>query len=255
MRRISFTSSQVGSSAVETLMVGALVVLVAAAVVGVTLVLSLGSRRNSGSAAPSVPSVSVVPVPAIEITCGADGASIDGAAVNATSEGVPVRIVGDEGALLSFRSPGTPAYPITVFEPSGSYRLPLAPGGWGVACAGTGAGSGPIALGVFEVRDPAGVYLRTRPECPTSGCCDEIVDLPPGFADDDLGTLHDGLADAGVRPTDTIERAGYPDSTFSAQPPSPLVYRVVRDLQIVARLEVAGEGNAWSANMFGCPAG
>lgn len=180
---------------------------------------------------------------------------MEGEAVDASSAGAPVRVVGDEGAVLSFAAEGTSVYRMWVFEPSGSYRLPLEPGAWGVGCAATGEVSSSVALGVFEVRDPDNVFLRARPECPASGCCDDIVDLPPGFADDDLGTLRDGLAAAGVRPTDTIERAAYPGSAFSAEPPSPLVYRVVRDLQIVARLEVAGEGDTWSANMTGCPAG
>lgn len=254
MRRIAPSSSETGSSGIETLMVGALVVLVAAAVVGVGLVLSLGSRRASERAVPT-PTPRALSVPALAIVCGADGASLEGEAVDASSAGVPVHVVGDEGAVLSFAAEGAPVYRMWVFEPSGSYRLPLEPGAWGVGCAATGEASSSVALGVFEVRDPGHVFLRARPACPASGCCDDIVDLPPGFADDDLGTLHDGLTDAGVLPTDTIERAAYPDSTFSAEPPSPLVYRVVRDLQIVARLEVAGEGDTWSANVTGCPAG
>jgi hypothetical protein len=255
MRRFASLRLQVGSSGVEIVMVGALVFLVAAAIVGVTL-LTIGPRSSAGNAASSAPTgSSVATVPAIVVACGAEGASVEGDAVDGTSEGVPVRIVGDEGAVLSFASPGKPGYRMRVFEPSGSYRLPLAPGGWGVGCAGTGVVSESVALGVFDVRDPGQVYLRTAPECPASGCCDEIVDLPAGFADDDLGTLHEGLADAGVRPSDTIERAAYPGSTFSARPPSPLVYRVVRDLQIVARVDVAGEGDTWSAKVSGCPAG
>jgi len=256
MRRIAPFSPERGSSGVETLMIAALVFLVAAAVVGVGLVLSLGSRGASERSVPVTPSTSPAPsVPALVIDCAAGGTSLEGEAVDASSAGVPVRVTGDEGAVLSFAGEGTAAYRMWLFEPSGSYRLPLEPGAWGVACAATGEVSSSVALGVFEVRDPDHVFLRARPECPASACCDDIVDLPPGFADDDLGTLRDGLADAGVRPTDTIERAAYPDSTFSAVPPSPLVYRVVRDLQIVARLEVAGEGETWSANVTGCPAG
>lgn len=255
MRRFAPSGAQVGSSAVEIVMVGALLFLVVGAVVGVAL-LTLGPRSNAGGTASSAFTGSpVAVVPAIEIACGADGASIEGQAVDATLGGVPVRIVGDVGAVLSFVSPGIPGYRMRVFEPSGSYRLPLAPGAWGVGCAGTGVESGSIALGDFDVRDPGRAYLRTAPGCPASGCCDEIVQLPAGFADDDLGTLREGLAAAGVRPSDTIERAAYPGSTFSAQPPTPLVYRVVRDLQIVARLDVAGEGDTWSANVHGCPAG
>ncbi|MGZ5345087.1 MAG: hypothetical protein ACXWF5_10400 [Actinomycetota bacterium] len=255
MRRLASFSPQVGSSPIESLLLGALVFLVAAAIVGMTLVLFLGPRAAPGNAASSGPTApSATTVPAIEIACGVDGTSVEGEAVDATSGGVPVQIVGDEGAVLSFASPGMPGHQMRVFEPSGSYRLPLAPGGWGVGCAGSGVVSESVALGVFEVRDPDHVYLRTAPECPASGCCDEIVDLPAGFIDDDLGTLREGLADAGVRPTDTIERAAYPGSTFSAQPPSPLVYRVVRDLQIVARLDVGGEGDTWSARVYGCPA-
>ncbi len=253
MRRLARFSPQVGSSPIESLLVGALVFLVAAAIVGFSLVLFLGPRAATGDAASSGPTApSATTVPAVEITCGADTA-LEGEAVDASSAGVPVRIVGDEGAVVSFASPGTPGYQMRVFEPSGAYRLPLSPGGWSVGCAGSGVVSESVALGVFEVRDPDHVYLRTAPECPASGCCDEIVDLPPGFTDDDLGTLREGLADAGVRPTDTIERAAYPGSTFSAQPPSPLVYRIVRDLQIVARLDVGGEGDTWSARVYGCP--
>jgi hypothetical protein len=255
MRRIARFSSQVGSSPIESLLVGALLLLVAGAIVGVTLVLSLGPRSAAGPAASSsLASSSATSVPAIEIACGADATSVEGEAVDATSGGVPVRIVGDEGAVLIFTSSMAPAYRMQVFEAAGSYELPLAPGPWSAGCAASGAIAGSVASGVFEVRDPDAAYLRTRPECPASGCCDEIVDLPPGFEDDDVGTLREALAGAGVRPTDTIERAAYPDSTFSAQPPSPLVYRVVRDLQIVARLDVAGEGDTWSAKVYGCPA-
>ena len=119
MRRFAPSGAQVGSSAVEIVMVGALLFLVVGAVVGVAL-LTLGPRSNAGGTASSAFTGSpVAVVPAIEIACGADGASIEGQAVDATLAGVPVRIVGDVGAVLSFVSSGIPGYRMRVFEPSG----------------------------------------------------------------------------------------------------------------------------------------
>jgi hypothetical protein len=256
MPRITAPSSQAGSSAIETLMVGALVFLLAAAVVGVTLVISLGSRPGSGDGASSLttePSAASVPV--LEIACGQTEASLDGGAIDAWADGVSVRVAGDVGSVLTFASPGLESYRLQLFEASGSYRLPLAPGRWAVGCAASGATTAATAVGAFDVLDPQHVYVSAQPECPASGCCEAIVDLPAGFTEDERGTLHTALAGSGVRPTDTIERAAYPGSSFSAQPPSPLVYRVVRDLQVVARLEVAGQGDTWSAYVDGCPAG
>jgi hypothetical protein len=255
MRRFLGPSAHAGSSAIETMLVVALACLVTAAIVGTALVMSLRPRSTSSQGQPVSSGPPVASVPVLEIACGAGDVSIGGGAVDATTEGVPVKVAGDDGAVLSFASPGVPAYRMHVVETSGSYALPLSPGEWTVGCAASGVLADTATLGAFEVRDPGAVYLRTQPECPTSGCCNDIVDLPPGFADDDLGALHEGLASVGVLPTDTIERAAYPASTFSAQPPSPLVYRVVRDLTIVARVDVAGKADAWSANVYGCPAG
>jgi len=254
MSRFPDPSAHDGSSAIETMLVVTLACLVTAAIVGTALVMSLRPRPTS-SQAQSVSIGPVTSVPVLEIVCGAGDTSLGGGAVDATTEGVPVKVAGDDGAVLSFASPGAPVYRMRVVEPSGSFALPLSPGAWTVGCAASGTLAETSTLGAFEVRDPGAVYLRTRPECPTSGCCNDIVDLPTGFAADDLGVLHDGLANLGVLPTDTIERAAYPGSTFSAQPPSPLVYRVVRDLTIVARVDVAGERDAWSANVYGCPGG
>ena len=256
MRRFPPPSAAEGSSAAETMLLLALAFVLVAGLVGVVLMTTLEPRSSAENPDPAVSIGSpAVSVPVLEIACGAGDDSIDGGAVDATSEGVPVRIAGQDGALLSFVAPGIPGYRMRVFEPSGSYSLPLAPGRWTVGCAGSGVADETVTVGAFEVRDRDGVYLRTRPDCPTSGCCNEIVELPAGFLDDDLGTLHEGLAEVGVLPTDTIERAAYPESTFSARPPNPLVYRVVRDLQIVARLDLAGDGDTWSANVYGCPGG
>jgi hypothetical protein len=256
MRPFPDPSAHDGSSAIETMLVVALACLVTAAIVGTALVMSLRPRSTSSQGqGPLSNGPPVASVPVLEIACGADDASVGGRAVDATNEGVPVMVAGDDGAVLSFASRGVPVYRMHVVEPSGSYALPLSPGEWTVGCAASGTLAETATLGTFEVRDPGSVYLRTQPECPASGCCNDIVDLPPGFADDDLGALRQGLADVGVLPTDTIERAAYPASTFSAQPPNPLVYRVVRDLTIVARVDVAGKGDAWSANVYGCPAG
>ena len=254
MRRFSHLSAQDASSPVETLLLAALAFLVAAAIVGFGLMMTLQPRAVPDPTDPAAPTVPVVSAPVLQIACGADAASVEGGAVDATPRGVPVEISGDDGARLRFASLGAPAYGMRLFEPSGEYALPLQPGGWAVSCAGPGTGAAPVVLGTFEVRDPREAYLRALPDCPAAGCCDDIVQLPPGFADDDIGTLHAGLADAGVLPTDTIERAGYAASRFSARPPNPLVYRVVRNLQIVARLDVAGRGDAWSAKVSGCPA-
>jgi hypothetical protein len=255
MRRSATLPSQHGSSTVETLMLVALASLLAAALVGAALVMSLGQRSVPAGTAPRVPAAASESVATLRIACGAGEASLEGEAVDATSGGVPVRVAGDDGVVVSFASPGESTYRMRVFEASGSYLLPLAPGGWSVGCAGSGMPGVSTALGAFEVRDPAGIYQRARPDCPATGCCQEIVDLPAGFTEDDLGTLREGLASVGLRPTDTIERAAYPTSTFSARPPRPLVYRIVRDLQIVARLDVGGHGDLWSAGVQGCPAG
>lgn len=251
MRRMSVLSAQDASSPVEALLVAALAFLLTAAIVGFGLLMTLQPSAVHGGLDPAVP---VAPVPALQIACGADAATLDGGAVDADARGVSVELAGDDGAVLSFASPGLPGYRMRMFEPSGAYSLPLPPGRWAVSCAGSGVVADAVVLGAFEVRDPDGTYLRSRPDCPDSGCCDDIVELPPGFADDDLGTLHAGLADSGVRTTDTIERAAYTESRFAARPPNPLVYRVVRDLQVVARLSVAGQGDTWSANVYGCPA-
>ena len=232
----------------------ALVFVVTAGFVGVVLLATLGRDGQGRTTVPTDPGADLLAVPALEIACGADGASVRGDAVDATPDGVPVQVVGDDGAVLSFASPGIPGYRMRVFEPSGAYALPLAPGPWAVECAVSGSTADAAVLGVFAVRDPDQVYLRTRPECPADGCCDDTVDLPAGFTRDDVGTLHEGLADVGVRASDTIERAAFPASSLSTRPPNPLVYRVVRDLQIVARVEVAGERGAWSARVYGCPA-
>jgi hypothetical protein len=255
MRRLPIPSAEDGSSPVETLLLAALAVVLAAAVVGVALMVTLEPRIAPDPTDPALATGSpVAAVPVLEIACGADAASIGGEAVDANSSGVPVKISGDDGAALSFASPGIPGYRMQLFEPSGEYALPLPPGPWVVSCVGSDALSGPATLGTFEVRDPGRVYLRTSPDCPASGCCDEVVGLSPGFVDDELGVLHDGLAGTGVLPTDTIERAAYARSRLTAQPPNPLVYRVVRNLQIVARLDVARADGTWSALVFGCPA-
>lgn len=252
MRRLPAPSAQVGSSPVEMLLLIALAVVIAGGLVGVSLLVTL---QPSSEAVGTVGIAQPVPsVPTLEIACGLDGGSLGGEAVDATAAGVPVEVAGDGGAALSFTSPGVPAYRMGVFAASGRYTLPLAPGSWTVGCAGSGAAADSAALGTFEVRDPEGAYLRARPDCPPEGCCDDILALPSGFADDDLGALHAGLTDAGVLPTDMVERAAYPESSFSTQPPNPLVYRVVRDRRIVARVDVAGEGDAWSASVHGCPA-
>jgi len=255
MRRFASITPQVGSSAVEIVMVGALAFLVVGAVVGVAL-LTLGTRWNAGNAGTPVATGSLAAtVPVLEIACGQTAASLNGGAIDAWADGVSVRVAGDEGAVLTFVSPGAAGYRMQLFEASGSYRLPLAPGRWTAGCAAPGVTTASITLGAFDVLDPRHVYLSPEPACPATGCCEEIVDLPAGFTEDELGTLHVALAERGVLPSDTIERAAYPGSSFAARPPTPLVYRVVRDLQIVARLDVAGEGDTWSANVFGCPAG
>ena len=64
MRRLARFSPQVGSSPIESLLVGALVFLVAAAIVGFSLVLFLGPRAATGDAAssgPTAPSATTVP--------------------------------------------------------------------------------------------------------------------------------------------------------------------------------------------------
>ena len=255
MHRFRQLSPQVGSSALETLMVGALAVLVAAAVVGVAL-LTVGPRSKARNAGPAAAAGSSAPaVPVLEVGCGADTASLEGGAIDAWADGVSVRVAGDVGAVVTFASPGTSGYRMQLFEASGAYRLPLAPGPWTVGCAASGVAVRSTMLGAFDVRDPQHLYLSPEPVCPASGCCEEVVDLPAGFTEDEVGTLHGALAEMGVRQTDTIERAAYVGSSFSLQPPNPLVYRVVRDLQTVARLDVAGEGEAWSARVSGCPAG
>jgi len=254
MRRFPVLSAQGASSPVETLLLAALAFLLAAAVVGFALMMTLEPRTGAGPTDPAIPAATVASVAVLQIACGADAATVEGGAADATSRGVPVKITGDDGAVLSFASPGVPVYRMRVFEPSGTYALPLQPGEWAISCTRSGAAPTSSVLGAFEVRDPGQVYLRTLPECPASGCCDDIVELPPGFTDGDLATLHAGLADAGVSSTDTIERAAYPESRFSARPPNPLVYRVVRNLQVVARLDVAARGGTWSAKVSGCPA-
>jgi hypothetical protein len=251
MRRYPSASDAGGSSVIEVLLVGILALSVIGAVAGVVLLSSIGPRSSPTTIASVDPAAASSPE--IEISCGAGDPAVAGSAVDATSAGAAVAISGREGALLSFVSPGVPGYRMHVVEPSARYELPLPPGTWTVGCAASGVPAETSAVGAFAVRDPGEVYVRTKPDCPETGCCDDSVTLPEGFAEDDLGTLREGLEGVWVRPDDVIERAAYPGSRYTAQPPSPLVYRVVRDLRIVARLDVASDGDVWTARVLGCP--
>ncbi len=248
MRRFRHPATEGGSSPVETLLLGALVFVLTAAIVGFALMMTLAPRS-----APVPAPGPVASAPVIEIACGAAAATVTGQAVDAGPRGAPVQVAGDDGATLAFTSPGSPDYGMRVFEPTGRYLLPLAPGVWEVACAVPRSGPTTVFLGTFEVRDPLQVYLRSLPDGPPEGTCAHVLDVPSGFATDQLGALHEGLAGVGVLPTDTIERAAYTASRLRAQPPIPLVFRVVRNDRIVARVEVAADGNAWTASVFGCP--
>ncbi|MEO8475827.1 MAG: hypothetical protein ABI572_02110 [Actinomycetota bacterium] len=248
MRRFRHPATEAGSSPMETLLLGALVFVLAAAIVGFALMMTLAPRSVPVPAPGPMPSAQV-----IEIDCGTDVAVVTGGAVDAGPRGAPVLVIGDEGATLVFTSPGSPDYRMRVFEPTGRYLLPLAPGVWEVGCAVPGSGPTTVFLGTFEVRDPAQIYLRSLPDGPPEGACAHVLDVPPSFAADQLGALHEGLAGVGVLPTDTIERAAYAASRLRAEPPTPLIFRVVRDGRIVARVEVAIHGDAWTASVFGCP--
>jgi len=184
---------------------------------------------------PSLSGASELPDVA-ELTCDGQGTKIETPVIQPQPDGVHVRITNttDENLGLTWSQGGANANPGTH-----EVVLQLPPGRTEMGC-GTGEQA---ALEELDVKDPEALWVPDEPDC-QNGAVTGNADPVQG-AHGDKGDPVDLVREMSqVRPTDTVERAGYPESE------NPVV-RVVRDGKVVLIAHFFPDGyGGWLRNSY-----
>jgi hypothetical protein len=182
--------------------------------------------------------------------CRGGTTTIETPIVRAQADGVHLQFAADVEALkfsVENDQGGTEGWELT---PSTTYPFAwtswLPPGKIRAQCGtSTGVADGPA----FEVIDPEGLWHNNHLWCVESGNFDSRGGSFGFYAE--VNPLPEAIARAvpGVRASDVISYAGYP------QAPEQPSYRIVRDGQVVAVLGISSYDDRWFTNgVFSCDA-
>lgn len=198
-----------------------------------------------GQAAPQPegePPVQEQPLPDLaQIECEVNGARVLTPAVRPRADGVHLEVRNETGVELSFsalsvegagRGSDAP-------HPSVTYVWPLAPEKVFVKCVDSEADPSEIEGAPLEIVDQEGVWLSTRLH---SGCRSAVstsgssIAGAKGERGDPVDVARRAFERWGLRPTDVVERAGYPEGEET-------IVGVLRDGRVVATLQLQGDGS------------
>jgi hypothetical protein len=244
-----------GSSALTTV---ATLALAFALLAGATL-FALQATQDPGpersSSAPAAPAPEPAAAEQLAVVCAEGGARVDAPVVNANEEGVSSSVEGSPGMVVSFASPTSPGYRFVLRGSRARGPLPLPPGAWSVACSSDPGFQPSTGFGApFSVADPGAYYIASHPSDPAS-TCSWRGPLPDAFASDHDAALRSALSDDGLQARDVIEPASYPSAGYRAYPPSSAVFRVVREDEVLARIDVVKAEGEWTFSVLGCISG
>lgn len=234
-----------------------LILALAAALVGGVVLFVLQSSRHAQEVADDavVPSMQAPPVAegAQQVTCTEGGATLETTAVDAGPAGVPITLTGAAGQVVVFTSSDGIVYRFVLASDAVEGPLPLHPANWDVACS-TNPDFAPVfgSGAAFTVADPDGVYVPTTPESDVAAGCAWRGVLETSYERDPEAAIRVALSDDGLLDSDQVEPAGYPKSGFQSYPPASDVFRVVREDEILARVDVVRAEGQWRYSVLGC---
>lgn len=182
------------------------------------------------------------------VVCGPDRPEVTTPTVRPQADGLHVEVVNETGKDLSFSVLDQGGGGLGEDAPAGtsSKVVNLPPGKVFVTCSDPYADTGDAPRASFEAMDADGVWISTRLRCAMGfGAISDYVPGARGEPDPQA------VAEAALRPYgkpgDVIEPAGYPKG-------APPEYRLVRDGEVLAVVELQGDGaGGWlDGGVTGC---
>jgi hypothetical protein len=212
--------------------------------------------------------IEVVPSPEdtpelLHLTCTPNNATLDSSVVLAQPDGVHIAVdASDDVAGADIVQGSTPedfvGFGVDASS-DGSYGLPIAPSSWSVGCYSGSGGLGLSDIGservaVFRVIDPDHLYRASTLDCDVTTTSTLDATASSGTADQDWASI---VADSaavipGLRPTDVVRNAGYPEAQPFKDGAHPVVIRGDAVIGTIRYEEFQSDGSAWSFTLEWC---
>jgi hypothetical protein len=199
----------------------------------------------------------------LHVSCTPFSATVDSGVVRAQPDGVHIAVDASDGVtgadVVQGSSPQDLVGVGVDANDDGSRGLPIAPSSWSIGCYSGSGGLGLSDIGservaVFRVLDPDHLYRASTLDCDvtTASTLDATASSAP--ADQDWASI---MADSaavipGLRSTDVVRNAGYPDAQPFKDGAHPVVIRGDAVIGTIRYEEFQSDGSAWSFTLESC---